>query len=609
MFSARNRNCFSLSHGTVLQSSCGSAGDSLARAACRGRLLCSREAQCGDQARDGAVATCREEEARREAVLGRAVHTGLVRLGGHARGTPETLPQAKRPGWWRHSMSLFGGRSAPTDGAEAVAAAEPAKSKRAYHQPSRDLRLWVVDYALLRYLQGWDTRMIADHLAAWLPDVFRPWLSTRTQRRWLDENKKEGREPRDACAAIVPIPREKCDRVGEAGVPVSASVMQPILNRVTEQHGMTRRFGIKWIRHFLRCAGFKYRVASGGTKKTTDPKLLDTHMDKLRLRLMYYVTECGVHPSCIINMDETAAKLWGLGQRGWARPKQDGRVRFIGAADKRNLTISTVVTMTGIIMAQLIVESATKRVVQDLPQHENISYSFSESHWCTESTCQEVIEWLGAWVRKQGFLHFVLLWDCASVHRKASLLEWIRTAQLECHVLFIPGGYTAELQPADISIQQPLKHSIKQQAVQFFAESVCRDGAVRDLRLGTMKRLMAHWVLHACAEVQKNTSITAKAWHHLSWTFEEAPRLTARATHEHLNGTLFDETKVEQEEPPEEEDLILHEDPESTGTALAQASTAVAEASEPFPTVAAEVARAERLLHLRCSYGKHPPKP
>ena len=70
---------------------------------------------------------------------------------------PETLPQAKRPGWWRHCMSLFGGRCAPTDGAEAVAAVEPAKSKRAYHQPSRDLRLWVVDYALRRHLQGWTT--------------------------------------------------------------------------------------------------------------------------------------------------------------------------------------------------------------------------------------------------------------------------------------------------------------------------------------------------------------------------------------------------------------------------------------------------------------------
>ena len=277
-------------------------------------------------------------------------------------------------------MPLFAERGPLPDDAEAVAAVEPAKSKRAYHQPSRDLRLWVVDYALLRHLQGWDNRMIADHLAAWLPDVFRPGLSMRTLRRWLDENKKEGREPRDAVDAIISILREKCDRVGEAGVPVSASVMQPIFDRVADQHGMARRFGKRWIRHFLRCAGFKYRVASGGTKKTTDPKLVDTHVDKLRLRLMYYVTEYGVHLSCIMNMDETAAKLLGLGQRGWARPKQDGRVRFIGAANKRNITISTVVTMTGTIMAQLIVEGATKRVVQDLPQHEKLSYSFSERH-------------------------------------------------------------------------------------------------------------------------------------------------------------------------------------------------------------------------------------
>ena len=124
-------------------------------------------------------------------------------------------------------MPLFAERGPLPDGAEAVAAVEPAKSKRAYHQPSRDLRLWVVDYSLLRHLQGWENRMIADHLAAWLPDVFRPWLSMRTLRRWLDENKKEGREPRDAVDAIIPILGEKCDRVGEAGVPVSACVMQP----------------------------------------------------------------------------------------------------------------------------------------------------------------------------------------------------------------------------------------------------------------------------------------------------------------------------------------------------------------------------------------------
>ena len=134
-------------------------------------------------------------------------------------------------------------------------------------------------------------------------------------------------------------------------------------------------------------------------------------------------------------------------------------------------------------------------------------------------------------MRQQGFLHWVLLWDCASVHQKTSLLEWILTAHPECHVLFIPGGYTAELQPADISIQQPLKHNIQQQAMQFFAESVCRHDAVLDLRLRTLKRLMAHWVLHACAEVQKNTSITTKACRHRHQGLRREPLASTSMAH------------------------------------------------------------------------------
>ena len=81
-----------------------------------------------------------------------------------------------------------------------------------------------------------------------------------------------------------------------------------------------------------------------------------------------------------------------------------------------------------------------------------------------------------------------------------------------------------------------------------------------------------------------------------------------RAAHEHLNDR--DETEMEQEEPPEETNLMLHddddddddtEDPESTGTA-------VAEAAVPFSTVASHVERAERFLYLRRAHGKHPPK-
>ena len=65
---------------------------------------------------------------------------------------------------------------------------------------------------------------------------------------------------------------------------------------------------------------------------------------------------------------------------------------------------------------------------------------------------------------------------------------------------------------------------------------------------------------------------------------------------------------MEQEEQPE---LILHdddeddddaEDPESTGTA-------VAEAVVLFSTVASQAEHPERFLYVRRAYSKHPPRP
>ena len=266
-------------------------------------------------------------------------------------------------------------------------------------------------------------------------------------------SRRKGREPRDACDAI-PFCQRSTTVLARQASRFPRCVMQLIFDRVAEQHGMTRRFGKRGGSATSSAArGFKYRA--GWTKKTTDPKLLDTHVDKLRLRLMHNVTEYNVQPSCIHEHGRDGREVLGLGA-AWLGETEAGRTGalLIGAADKRNLTISTVVTMTGTIMA---------------PAHRGRRH---ETTWCrtchsTRSSptasaratgaprahARSLSNSLALGVRKQGFLHWVLLWDCASVHRKASLLQWIRTAHLECHVLFIPGGYTAaELQSADISI-------------------------------------------------------------------------------------------------------------------------------------------------------------
>ena len=93
---------------------------------------CSRETQRDNQAGDGAVATCLEEETRREAKSGPPVLTALSEWIASLEAPPEDLPPAERPGWWLHDMSLFGERSAPLGGAEAVETLEPVKPKRIF---------------------------------------------------------------------------------------------------------------------------------------------------------------------------------------------------------------------------------------------------------------------------------------------------------------------------------------------------------------------------------------------------------------------------------------------------------------------------------------------
>ena len=86
-------------------------------------------------------------------------------------------------------------------------------------------------------------------------------------------------------------------------------------------------------------------------------------------------------------------------------------------------------------MSQLTVEGATERVVQGMPELEK---------------------------------DFVQL-QRASVHRNASLMEWVRAAHPECALCtsYQVAVCTAKLQPEDNWIQQLLKQRIKQQGTQF----------------------------------------------------------------------------------------------------------------------------------------------
>ena len=124
----------------------------------------------------------------------------------------------------------------------------PALKKRRIGKPTSDeqytqaLCEWVAALeALLRHLQGRDNRMIADHLA----DGYRMSSNLGSRRGHCDDGwmttRRKGHEPRDACDVLIPILRGKCGRVVAAHPSTEAA-----------QHGMTRRFGTRWIRRLMQ---------------------------------------------------------------------------------------------------------------------------------------------------------------------------------------------------------------------------------------------------------------------------------------------------------------------------------------------------------------------
>ena len=247
-------------------------------------------------------------------------------------------------------------------------------------------------------------------------------------------------------------------------------------------------------------------------------------------------------------------------------------------------------------MAQLTVEGATKRVVQDLPEHEKISYSFSESRWCTESTCQELIEWLGAWLRQQGFLQWVLLWGCASVHRKAFLMEWVRAAHPELRTSWLHSGVAAgrHLDPAASEAQ----HQTADNAILC---RVCVSG-----RGGAGPVPQHHEACHGALGSAQRWKTQERHNESLAPGLRREPLTRTSMAHSSMRRRWNKKSHLKKRTSFS---MMTTTMTTMTMLRIPSTGTAVAEAVVSSSTGASQVERAERFLNLRCAYGKHPPIP
>jgi hypothetical protein len=229
-----------------------------------------------------------------------------------------------------------------------------------------------------------------------------------------------------------------------------------------------------------------------------------------------------VHPSLVINMDQTGVHLVPVDTRTFeATGSKD--VKVIGGEDKRQITAYVGSSLNGdLLPLQLIFTGTTK---QCLPAATELSVSalvhltHTDNHWSSQETMQQwVREVLQPYVDRRRVEfdlapspHVVLVLDVWSVHKSKEFIKFLTDNFPRIHLVFVPANCTSKLQVADVVLQRPFKHGVKKAFNEWAAqvivgqiESKAAIGLTSDLGMKTIKPLVLQWCIDSWTSMSKD---------------------------------------------------------------------------------------------------------
>jgi hypothetical protein len=238
-----------------------------------------------------------------------------------------------------------------------------------------------------------------------------------------------------------------------------------------------------------------------------------------------------VHPSLIVNLDQTGAKL--VPSSAWTYEKRNSSsVAVIGADDKRQITACLASALNGeLLPLQLIFQGKTARSLPEATAASIASQchlTFSENHWSSQTTMQQYITeilmpYAETCIRKHRLhadAHIILVLDVWSVHKSEQFRMFLRTQHPRVHLVFVPANCTSKLQVADVSLQRPFKHSITQRFNEWAARQIQEQiassnvvGLAELLKMGTLKPLALQWCVESWSVLKERRELITGAWH------------------------------------------------------------------------------------------------
>lgn len=255
---------------------------------------------------------------------------------------------------------------------------------------------------------------------------------------------------------------------------------------------------VDWVNDFCRRGNIKMRKANSPREKKHCPEELELTKKGFVMRLAYLVHKFNIPPELVCNLDETAVKLLTVPSKGRAEAGANADVSWFGADDKRQFTAVPVVFADGKLLmpTQLIWASDVKwnnnggEPLVKFPgacpslavreKHKGmIANDFSKTHWTDFSSFQRLMTSIHTkMVARMKELNldvsqqkYIIILDVYSVHRSEETLSWWRASSMgkQGLLIYVPANYTGQLQPLDISFNNPFKAVLRREMMLWFS--------------------------------------------------------------------------------------------------------------------------------------------
>ena len=238
-----------------------------------------------------------------------------------------------------------------------------------------------------------------------------------------------------------------------------------------------------------------------------------------------------VHPSLVINMDQTGAHLVPADTYTY-EVKGAKDVKVIGADDKRQITACIASSLHGdLLPLQLIFQGKTTACHPDrtpAATAARVHITHSENHWSSQETMQQYVREVIVPYSEQRIAehnlpadsHICLVLDVWSVHKSEEFRMFLRTHFPRIHLVYVPPNCTSQLQVADVILQRPFKHGLRRRFSEWAGEIIreqIEDGDVFGLtpylKMSSIKPLILQWCIDSWSKMKDGRDYIKMGWH------------------------------------------------------------------------------------------------